>query len=101
LKIDAIQILRAIAANFVVLNHVWAIEQKFDPIDGILPFWFEGLGPLGVKVFFVISGFVILRVSYREGWGEFLFARVTRIYPIEPLAKLRERVIFSRISGDF
>lgn len=81
MRFDGIQILRAIAANAVVLRHVQAIEQKFTQGQGFLPEWFEWLGVLGVDVFFVISGFVIIKAATRENWREFIFARITRIYP--------------------
>ena len=79
MRFDGIQILRAIAANAVVLRHVQAIEQKFTQGQGFLPEWFEWLGVLGVDLFFVISGFVIIRAAARENWREFIFARITRI----------------------
>src|ERR1035437_5849791 len=81
MRFDGIQILRAIAANAVVLRHVQAIEQKFTQGQGFLPEWFEWLSVLGVDLFFVISGFVIIRAAARENWREFIFARITRIYP--------------------
>lgn len=38
-------------------------------------------GTLGVSIFFLISGFVILRAVERESTGEFLIKRIFRIYP--------------------
>lgn len=38
-------------------------------------------GTLGVAIFFLISGFVILRAVERESPGEFIVKRIFRIYP--------------------
>jgi exopolysaccharide production protein ExoZ len=82
LKIGAIQILRAAAANLVVLSHLAGIEAQYSGAASLLPSM-AFLGRLGVDIFFVISGFVIAMVaSGRPTWQSFLWARLTRIYPI-------------------
>lgn len=80
-RIGSIQVLRAIAANMVVLAHIWGVEQKYHPNDGALPSYFMWSGWHGVYLFFVISGFVIIQAASREDWRKFITARVTRIYP--------------------
>jgi exopolysaccharide production protein ExoZ len=40
------------------------------------------LGPAGVDIFFVISGFIIAQASQGKGAGQFIRARVLRIYPL-------------------
>ncbi|MET0221963.1 MAG: acyltransferase family protein [Tardiphaga sp.] len=82
MRLNSVQILRAIAANLVVLNHIWEIEHKFHPDHQILPALFERFGIWGVQMFFVISGFVIILAAQRETARVFILSRVTRIYPI-------------------
>jgi peptidoglycan/LPS O-acetylase OafA/YrhL len=81
-RYGSIQVLRAIAANMVVVSHLAVIEQKYSHGYAIIPVW-DALGRAGVHIFFVISGFVmVLAASARPRWFDFLWARVTRIYPI-------------------
>ena len=87
-RIASIQACRAIAACLVVLSHtsVWVFDNpKYWPANptGSL---FE-FGHVGVEFFFVISGFIILSVHWRDigrretAW-RFLRKRFVRIYPI-------------------
>lgn len=81
-KIGAIQALRAVAANLVVVSHLSIIETKYSGGFAILP-PLDGLGRFGVHIFFVISGFVMALLFQQEtDWRTFLWDRVTRIYPI-------------------
>jgi peptidoglycan/LPS O-acetylase OafA/YrhL len=80
-----IQILRGIAALAVVIHH--ALEQSGGAVVRFSPDWLTTAGASGVDIFFVISGFIILRISFREGCAptrpaQFLFRRITRIYPL-------------------
>ncbi len=91
LKLSNIQSLRGIAALLVVFSHLLIIEQKYSP-DQILGQW-AGLGMVGVDLFFVISGFIMVYIAwnYQRGIGasiEFLFARASRIYPLYWLISL-------------
>jgi peptidoglycan/LPS O-acetylase OafA/YrhL len=81
-KFNSVQILRALAANLVVLTHAHAVELKYSPDGTVLPGWSSQAGPIGVDLFFLISGFVIIQAASRETWRTFLYARITRIYPI-------------------
>ena len=84
-KIEAVQVLRGVAALAVVALHAMAIERKYSGGDMLLPEWFR-FGASGVDLFFVISGFVMVTVT-RGRFGRinevlrFLWGRVTRIYP--------------------
>jgi peptidoglycan/LPS O-acetylase OafA/YrhL len=91
MKLQSIQALRGIAALLVVIYHARALE-----IAGIAgggssePALIGGLfasGFAGVDLFFVVSGFVMVWVTRdvlpgRTTSADFLFARVTRIYPV-------------------
>ena len=109
-RLHNIQALRGIAALLVALSHLFIIEQKYSQ-DQVLGTWIE-LGMVGVDLFFVISGFIMVHVawSFRRGLravGEFIFARVTRIYPLYWLVTLmtfvvwlwRPEIVFSSMSG--
>jgi exopolysaccharide production protein ExoZ len=81
-----IQALRGIGASLVVLDHA------FGPLieHGILPRWFDpvrfSIGGLGVYTFFVISGFIMINMSY-DDFGHvgksisFAERRIVRIVP--------------------
>lgn len=80
-KLAIIQGLRAVAANLVIVSHLFVIEQAYGHGFIVLPDA-EILGRLGVLLFFVISGFVMSAVASRAtDWRPFLWARMTRIYP--------------------
>lgn len=86
-----IQGMRAIAALMVVSCHIF---QNLEPMRAhwAKPF-FLAVGPMGVDIFFVISGFIIYQVMQRSiasmdavgrGWAVYAFAmkRIIRIYPL-------------------
>jgi exopolysaccharide production protein ExoZ len=84
-ELYGIQMLRAVAALAVVAHH--ALEESNGAAGRFSPDWLTTSGASGVDVFFVISGFIMLHVSFRPGRkpigpGSFLFRRATRIYPI-------------------
>ncbi len=84
-RLANIQSLRGIAALLVVFSHLWVIEQKYSP-DQFLGTW-TSFGMVGVDLFFVISGFIMVHVAMNMRRGgksalEFIFARGTRIYPL-------------------
>lgn len=98
MKLISIQILRGLAALSVVIFHIRAIETQsilqgpfaLDPNQAVEPSLVSGLwknGFMGVDLFFVISGFIMVYVTRDLAPGgrsvrSFLFARITRIYPV-------------------
>jgi peptidoglycan/LPS O-acetylase OafA/YrhL len=78
--IKNIQILRALAANGVVIAHLALVEHKYGQGIAVLPGSTHALIG-GVDLFFVISGFIMVTVMGRAPWSRFLADRVTRIYP--------------------
>ena len=79
-----VQILRAMAALAVVTHHT--LEESNGALGRFSPDWLTTSGASGVDIFFVISGFIMLHVSFRPGTlpvgpVSFLFRRATRIYP--------------------
>ena len=91
MKLQSIQSLRGLAAFVVMLFHIRASENVLIARGGgtELPL-VGGLfsnGYLGVDLFFVISGFIMVFVAGASPANlrtasEFLFARLTRIYPV-------------------
>ncbi len=86
MQLKSIQALRAIAAMMVLVSHLAQSELRFVP-DAISAVWMVA-GVSGVDLFFVISGVVMVLVTRGlptanpRAIGSFLYARVTRIYPI-------------------
>jgi len=77
-QLSGIQILRGIAAVFVVVHHVLLLAAP----DRLIV-----AGASGVDLFFVISGFIMLYVSFPAHSApltpdSFLFRRASRIYPL-------------------
>ncbi|MEO1553660.1 MAG: acyltransferase [Pseudomonadota bacterium] len=85
-KLKSIQSLRAVAALLVFLCHLFSMEEAHaGRSEKLTSFWVNGAH--GVDLFFVISGFVIVWVAsdMPRGWrcaGDFLYARIARIYPL-------------------
>jgi exopolysaccharide production protein ExoZ len=83
----SIQLLRCVAATLVVLFHT---QQAFSlhVSPAVLPMedYLFGFGAVGVHIFFVISGFIMVLTSVRPGKpyeaGKFFKRRLLRIYPI-------------------
>ena len=82
-SIRSVQLLRAVAALFVVAFHSTVLwHDKFDA--RVVP-WANGNA--GVDLFFVISGFIMVLSSRRlaglaDGWSRFIKLRLVRIVPM-------------------
>jgi peptidoglycan/LPS O-acetylase OafA/YrhL len=84
-RLYSLQCLRGVAVLGVVLFHMTSVEAKFSGGDILLPAWLDFF-QLGVDLFFIISGFVMVIVSRGRFQSSvetkrFLFNRVSRIYP--------------------
>lgn len=84
-KIESIQILRGLAALSVVLFH-YRFYLVPDGSDLATPNMLFGWGAIGVDLFFVISGFIMIYVTHNKVGGfkssvKFLTDRLTRILP--------------------
>jgi peptidoglycan/LPS O-acetylase OafA/YrhL len=80
-----IQGLRGVAVLAVIFFHLLGIEKKYSP-DQLLPDWLQ-LGAVGVDLFFLISGFIMLTITRQRQTGrasmqQFLLHRCIRIYPL-------------------
>ena len=83
MKINNIQVLRAVAALLVVFHHslTYTLNVGNDPKYLKI---FQGFGEIGVDIFFVISGFVIVHSQYLNPKTSFQFiiSRLVRIVPL-------------------
>ena len=91
MKLQSIQVLRGLAALLVVLFHIANLETEMMADNGLFEVpLMTGIilnGYAGVDLFFVISGFIMVYVTQSSARGaraagSFLFARITRIYPV-------------------
>jgi peptidoglycan/LPS O-acetylase OafA/YrhL len=76
------QLIRLLAASFVVLFHSYALTSRWthEPLWQLAPEL--NFGALGVKIFFVISGFLVTQSWLaRRQVVPFVAARALRIYP--------------------
>ena len=86
-KYHGLQQLRAAAALLVVFSHVIVRAFRDVPHDPRIADLVAQLGSLGVWTFFVISGFIMLHVSWRRFGTEgqavrFLRDRAIRVFPL-------------------
>ena len=86
-SLSGLQMLRAIAAWLVVVHHYHQLVHDFDE-SSLIGKLLVGVGSYAVKVFFVISGFIMHRslTERSQGAGEFLRRRLERIVPAYWLA---------------
>ena len=85
-RIPSLDGLRAISITMVVLSH--AAGGPGFAIPRAVAQWVHGLGELGVRVFFVISGFLITSILVHEldkrqtiSLSKFYFRRTLRLFP--------------------
>lgn len=87
-KIHSIQFLRFIAASLVVLFHAHlAISNRLNPSPADdYELYLFGFGAVGVHIFFVISGYIMVLTNSQPGKSfdapRFFKKRIIRIYPI-------------------
>lgn len=86
-RLDSIQILRALAALAVIWSHSSLELLRFTDVDLRSFSSVSSMGRMGVDIFFVISGFVMVYVSSRhfQERGEairFALRRIARVVPI-------------------
>lgn len=83
MRFDGVQGLRFVAALLVVVTHsTFYTSERLDPAHG---YWF--FGAVGVDIFFIISGFVMMISSPsfsrdRRGAARFGYRRIIRIAPM-------------------
>ncbi|MFJ2502535.1 acyltransferase family protein [Microbacterium sp. NPDC087592] len=82
--------LRGAAALLVAAYHAFLFTGKMGDAEAAMPFWKEivGLGYVGVPIFIVLSGYVLMlpvvrtpELTFRDGVGGFVKRRARRILP--------------------
>ncbi|MGE5625159.1 MAG: acyltransferase family protein [Bacillota bacterium] len=92
-------IMRFVAALLVIYGHSYSVTRfkgQYDLVQRLLRFTYAG--GVGVDVFFVISGFLVT-ASYlnRRNWGDFMKARVLRIFPALIVCMLATVLLFGPV----
>ncbi|AKU23816.1 acyltransferase [Massilia sp. NR 4-1] len=93
MKIDSLQLLRAVAALLVVLNHALFTIKRKAGVDTVDMAQAAALGKLGVELFFMISGYImVISTRDRSAPGAqplaFFWRRCIRVVPLYWLATL-------------
>ncbi|GAB3719497.1 acyltransferase family protein [Spirosoma lituiforme] len=84
LRVYTIDLLRFVAAFSVVLYHYTFRGYYADNLSPVAYPALESVckyGYLGVNLFFMISGYVILMSAYKKSLRQFFVSRITRLYP--------------------
>lgn len=79
-ELDILRFLAALAVVFFHYTFLNATEYKTIVSYPVLSEIFK-YGYLGVELFFIISGFVILLTASKKDWRGFVISRVARLYP--------------------
>lgn len=93
----ALDVLRIFAALWVVLFH-WSY------LTSTLPGWlYDGMraGYLGVDIFFILSGAVIIHTAVGRTWTEFAQSRFLRLFPVYFAATLLSLVLLIVTDGKY
>jgi peptidoglycan/LPS O-acetylase OafA/YrhL len=87
MRVDSLQLIRAVAALGVVIfhTHAYFITMKLYPNEPISSFF--NMGFAGVELFFVLSGFIMVFIHWkdmgrRDKFLIFFLKRITRIIPL-------------------
>ncbi|WP_395336034.1 acyltransferase [Novosphingobium sp. BL-8H] len=93
--LDGLQALRGIAAVMVVIDHAMLAVIPYDPHFAPLGDFAGTIGKMGVNLFFVISGFIMMYTTEptrtyapSHRFSDFAWKRLTRLVPLYWLATL-------------
>ncbi|MFE3450214.1 acyltransferase family protein [Nonomuraea sp. NPDC059194] len=102
-RLAELDLLRFIAAMAVLAFHFFvAFASVWGQRPSTLFPWLApvaGLGILGVELFFVISGFVILMTVWGRGLGAFAWSRFVRLYPAYWLSLAAVAVVYGVLAA--
>ena len=103
---SGLQILRFVAASFVVIDHaILQVTLNWSAIPKLQKYAYL-FGEVGVIVFFGISGFIMVTTRY-ESFGklkssiDFMLSRTIRILPIYAIATTLQYINKFRLGGDY
>lgn len=97
-RLQGVQALRGLAVLMVMSVHLFEVELKYTNGPRVFDRWAH-FNMVGVDVFLVISGFVLTYLALghfqdRHYWRSFVYARITRVYPVYILYTLALVPIF-------
>jgi peptidoglycan/LPS O-acetylase OafA/YrhL len=99
-----IDLLRYFAAMMVAIMH-WGLELGPERMQGVYDLPVIGFliknGGLGVDIFFLISGYVILETAMRKDSLDFLVARFIRLFPGLFISMTIVALVIPKIVGDY
>lgn len=103
-KLPALQILRGVAASLVVLDHSILRHAEWNNYPAPVTVAAQYSGTLGVAVFFVISGYIMIHTAGNQFGGPgavpaFLRKRIIRIVPLYWAATVLEAALRLRKGG--
>ena len=79
-RIAELDLLRFFAALSVVVYHLVTLPEPTTPTGHMIK-WSARFGWMGVPLFFMISGFVILWTAQAKDGYAFVVSRISRLYP--------------------
>ena len=94
LKNSSIETLRAVAVLLVFIHHLHSISQITIPYLADIGGW------LGVQIFFVISGYLIIQSALRYSTMNYVTHRISRIYPAYIFWFIAFSLIFNHLRID-
>ncbi|MBZ9808825.1 MULTISPECIES: acyltransferase family protein [unclassified Mesorhizobium] len=102
MRIDSLTSLRFFAAAAVLIHHMEFLQKSPSPdVQMVYGWFFEGFA--GVQFFYILSGFVIAYSFASRGeslsFGDFLFFRAARIYPIHWLTLLAATYFYGALNS--
>lgn len=105
MKLNSIQVLRALAVVLVTHIHAMRLQSQFAHSYQQHFYRLDDFGAIGVDLFFVISGFIISYVAghyvgYKDG-GSFLKKRFLRINPVYYLASAIHFTVLCFIGSEY
>jgi peptidoglycan/LPS O-acetylase OafA/YrhL len=107
-RIVYLDVLRAIAVLMVIGGHLEAAPETSAALISWISEWFRRYGSLGVDLFFVLSGFLVSGLLFREyqahgnaSVGRFLLRRGLKIYPAFYFFLIVTVLIRLRMGGQF
>ncbi|PMZ93578.1 MULTISPECIES: acyltransferase [unclassified Pseudomonas] len=100
-KLSALTSLRFFGALLVFVSHLNFLRQSDSVVvsDFYGDYMYEGY--IGVTFFFVLSGFILAYANHGKvfSYGEYLFSRAARIYPLHLLTLLASIAVLAAVGG--
>lgn len=97
MRIDSLTSLRFCAAAAVLVHHMDFLSKSPSPeVRMVFGWFFEGFA--GVQFFYILSGFVIAFSFGSKSFGDFMFFRAARLFPIHWLTLLVATYLYGSLA---